>query len=149
MKKIIALTGLLSFFSCINNVSETSDSSIEGTWKLITGIVIEKGDTAVTDYSKDISFIKMFNKTHFAFLHHDLNKGKDSLAVFVAGGGRYSLIKNSYTEYLEYCSDRNWEDNEFNFTISINGDTLIQTGVEKIEDSGIDRLNIEKYIRLE
>jgi hypothetical protein len=34
--------------------------------------------TTVTDYLKDKSFIKLLTKQHFAFMGHDLNKGKDS-----------------------------------------------------------------------
>lgn len=86
--------------------------------------------------------------THFAFLQHDLKKGEDSSAVFVAGGGRYSLTGTTYTEHLEYCSARNWEGNDFSFNISIKGDTLIQRGVEKIENLGVNRVNIEKYVRV-
>jgi len=121
---------------------------ITGTWKLLTATHIEKGDTTVTDYTKNISFIKVINDTHFAFLQHDLNKGKDSSAVFVSGGGKYSLSQNLYTEHLEYCSAREWEGNEFKFNITIEGDTLIQNGIEKVEAAGVDRVNIEKYIRV-
>jgi hypothetical protein len=121
--------------------------SITGTWKLISGTLIEKGDTTVTWYTKDVSFIKIINDTHFAFLSHDLNKGKDSSAMYSSGGGSYSLKNNQYTEHLEYCNDRQWEGNDFSFTISINKDTLIQTGIEKVADAGVNRLNIEKYIR--
>ncbi|MGZ6520111.1 MAG: hypothetical protein ACXVED_21230, partial [Bacteroidia bacterium] len=74
--------------------------------------------------------------------------GKDSAAVFASGGGRYSLNDSLYTEHLEYCSDRNWEGNDFNFTVTIKNDTLIQSGVEKVEGAAINRLNIEKYVRL-
>lgn len=84
----------------------------------------------------------------FAFLQHDLKKGKDSTAVFAAGAGRYSLNDSLYTEHLEYCSDRNWEGNDFNFTVTIKNDTLTQSGVEKVEGTVINRINIEKYIRL-
>lgn len=119
-----------------------------GTWQLLNGTVIEKGDTTVTDYTKNVSFIKIINDTHFAFLQHDLNKGKDSTAVFVAGGGTYSLKDSSYTERLQYCSARDWEGNDFSFTVSINGDTLIQRGVEKVESAGVNRMNIEKYVRV-
>ena len=101
----------------------------------------------MTDYMKNISFIKIINATHFAFLQHDLKKGQDSNAVYVSGGGRYSLNDSLYTEHLEYCSARNWEGNDFKFTISIKADTLIQTGIEKVESEGINRVNIEKYIR--
>ncbi|WP_353718479.1 hypothetical protein [Dyadobacter sp. 676] len=119
----------------------------EGTWKLLTGTLIEKGDTTVTDYTKNVSFIKIINESHFAFLQHDLNKGKDSTASFSAGGGTYTLKDSTYTEKLEYCTAREWEGNEFHFTISIKDDTLIQRGIEKVEAAGIERLNIEKYVR--
>ena len=141
-----------TLMSCVGKmeykVLKPSPISVAGTWKLITGMVIEKGDTVVTDYTKNISFIKIINDTHFAFLQHDLNKGKDSAAVFVAGGGSYSLNDSLYTEHLEYCSARNWEGNDFPFTLSIMNDTLIQSGVEKIESAGVNRVNIEKYIRV-
>jgi hypothetical protein len=143
---------LISLISCDSKKkSDAPDSSlatITGTWKLISGTIIEKGDTSVTDYTQNISFIKIINDTHFAFLQHDMNKDKDSTAVFVAGGGSYSLKDSSYTEHLEYCSAREWEDNDFTFTIDIKNDTLVQKGVEKIESAGVDRINIEKYIRL-
>ena len=129
--------------------SKQSAVPIEGTWKLLTGTLIEKGNSTVTDYTKNLQFIKIINKTHFAFFNHDLNKGKDSAtAVFSSGGGRYSLTDSSYTEHLEYCSDRQWEDNDFKFTVTINNDTLIQKGVEKIENIGVNRINIEKYVRV-
>ena len=142
---LIIATTLLS---CTGKNSGTSAMLAEGTWQLITGTLIEKGDTIVTDYTRNISFIKIINDSHFAFLQHDLKKGQDSDAVFVSGGGSYSITDSSYTEHLEYCSARNWEGNDFKFTISIKGDTLIQTGVEKVESEGINRLNIEKYIRV-
>ena len=132
-----------------NNTEISATTSIEGTWKLLTGTIIEKGDTTVTDYTKSKSFIKVINDSHFAFLLHDLAKGKDSAsAAFSAGGGSYSLTGNNYTEHLEYCNAREWEGHDFSFTITISGDTLIQSGVEKIEAQGINRINTEKYIRV-
>jgi hypothetical protein len=126
---------------------KTSHRLVIGTWQLLTGTLIEKGDTTITDYTQSTSFIKIINETHFAFLQHDLNKGKDS-AVFVAGGGSYSLADSLYTEHLEYCSAREWEGNDFTFALSIKNDTLIQKGIEKIESAGVNRINIEKYIRV-
>src|SRR5438270_9629371 len=114
------------------NGSNTTQASIRGTWKLLKGTVIEKGDTTVTDYTRNTSFIKIINDTHFAFLQHDLHKGKDS-AVFVAGGGSYSLKDSSYTEHLEYCNAREWEGNDFPFHIAIKNDTLTIYGVEKVK----------------
>lgn len=124
-------------------------SPIEGTWKLVTATVIEKGDTTITDYTKDKSFIKIINESHFAFTVHDLNHGKDSAsAVFSSGAGKYTFDGKNYTEHLEYCSARDWEGHDFPFTMTITGDTLVQSGVEKIETLGVERLNTEKYVRL-
>ena len=141
----------MMLISC-NAVTQNEESKktipIEGTWKLLSGTIIEKGDSTVTDYTKNQQFIKIINDTHFAFLSHDLNKGKDSSAVFSSGGGTYLLADSLYTENLEYCSERQWEGNKFEFTIIIKNDTLIQKGIEKIENIGINRINIEKYVRV-
>lgn len=152
MKKQICFSFIFIILISCNSSVENSDTKqttipIQGTWKLLTGTLIEKGDTTVTDYTKGLEFIKIINDTHFAFLSHDLNKGKDSTAMFSSGGGKYSLKDSSYTEHLEYCNDRQWEGNDFQFTVTINNDTLIQQGLEKIDSIGVNRLNIEKYIR--
>lgn len=147
MKTLVLLIIIIMFVSCNRNTSESSSPSIQGTWKLVSGTLIENGEEIVTDYTKNVSFIKIINADHFAFLQHDLKKGVDSAAVFVAGGGRYSLDSDKYTEHLEYCSSREWEGNDFSFTIKIKGDTLIQTGIEKIENLRVNRMNIEKYVR--
>ena len=151
MKKLIILAVTVNLlFSCHikNGEPQTASPAIAGTWKLISGTLIENGDTVVTDYTKDVSFIKIINDTHFAFLEHDLTKGKDTSAVFVAGGGKYQLKDSLYTEHLEYCSAREWEGYSFNFTVAIKYDTLIQVGLEQVKEAGINRLNIEKYIRM-
>jgi hypothetical protein len=119
-----------------------------GTWQLIDGTTIEKGNTTVTDYTKDKKFIKVINATHFAFMSHDLNKGKDSAtAMYSSGGGTYELVDSTYTEHLQFCNAREWENNDFKFTVTIKNDTLVQKGVEKVESAGVDRVNIERYVR--
>jgi len=146
---VILATTLLSCMGKMDsNKSKKFPIPIVGTWRLISGLVIEKNNTVRTNYTKSKSFIKIINDTHFAFLEHDLNKGKDSVAIFASGGGSYSLSDSLYTEHLEYCSDRNWEGNDFKFTIEIKNDTLIQRGIEKVESEGVNRVNIEKYIRV-
>jgi hypothetical protein len=146
MKLTAALITILLYISC--NTKNTA-LPITGTWKLLSGTVIEKNNTTVTDYTQNKQFIKIINDSHFSFLGHDLNQGKDSAtAFFTAGGGKYTLKDSTYTEHLEYCSDRSWENNDFPFTITIHNDTLIQQGVEKVEATGVNRLNIEKYVRV-
>ncbi|MCV9388896.1 hypothetical protein [Reichenbachiella ulvae] len=119
-----------------------------GTWELQKGTIIKGGDTTVTDYTKGQRLIKIINESHFAFLRHDLEQGKDSsTAVFVAGGGSYQLEGDVYTEHLQFLNYREWEGNDFEFTVKIDGDTLIQEGIEKIEGLGVEQYNIERYLR--
>jgi len=138
---------LLSCDSSTQPESQVKKQTVEGTWELISGTIIEKEDTTFTDYTKGQKMIKIINATHFAFLRHDLNKGKDS-AIYSSGGGRYTLADSQYTEHLDFCSDREWEGHSFQFTVSVKNDTLTQTGVEKLENLGINRLNIEIYRRV-
>jgi hypothetical protein len=135
-------------FSCSKHLDRKEFIQLEGTWQLISGTIIEKGDTTFTDYTKANSMIKIINESHFAFLNHNNTKGKDSTTQFVAGGGRYELTEDHYTEHLDYCSNRMWENKSFSFTVSIQNDTLSQTGQEKIEGTNVNRVNIEKYIRV-
>ncbi len=151
IKTLFIFTGTFLLFCSAkiqNEDRKQASLPIAGTWQLLSGTIIEKNDTVVTYYTKNLSFIKIINDTHFAFLEHDLKKGKDSSTVFVSGGGRYSLRDSLYIEHLEYCSDRNWEGNDFEFTIKIKNDTLIQSGIEKVDNGGVNRLNIEKFIRI-
>lgn len=144
----------IALLTACNNASQQTSTTqtklpIQGTWKLISGTLIEKNDTTVTNYGNDTSFIKIINGDHFAFLSHDIKGGKDSAtAFFSCGGGAYDLKDSTYTEHLEYCNDRQWEGNDFSFTITINNDTLTQQGLEKIDSIGVNRINIEKYVRL-
>ena len=139
---------VLSLLSCSDKAEKTRDSAldIQGTWQLISATTIEKGSSQVTDYTGKLKMIKMFNNTHFAFLKHSLNP-KDT-ADFDAGGGTFVLDKDNYTEHLEYYKNKDWEGKTFNFKLSINKDTLTQKGVEKVEGAGIDRVIIEKYIKV-
>jgi hypothetical protein len=149
---IISAIALVFLLACNAGPSAEMAKStlpIEGTWQLITGTTIQGKDTTVTNYTTDKKFIKIINGSHFAFTGHDLTKGKDSSAAFFSSGaGTYTLADSNYTEHLQYCSDRQWEGNDFSFVITIQQDTLTQKGIEKIEKIGVDRLNIEKYARV-
>jgi Lipocalin-like domain len=153
MKFRIACTLLFSFLiSC--DSKQTADKPVPpanpmiGTWKLISGTTIQGKDTTTTDYTKNKNFIKIINGSHFSFVDHDQNKGKDSLAYYSSGAGTYTFSDSVYTEHLQYCSDRAWEGNDFSFTVSIKNDSLTQTGVEKVEKINVNRLNIERYVRI-
>ncbi len=123
-------------------------SPIIGTWQLISGTNIAKGVTTFTDYTKNQRMIKVINANHFAFLNHAINTQKDSSNNFDGGGGSYTLIGNDYTEHLDYYKDKNWEGKTFHFTVTFKDDTLIQKGLEKIENENVDRIIIEKYVKI-
>lgn len=128
------------------NKTQAPQINITGTWELISATTIQ-GDST---YHKDLTntrMIKILNETHFSFLNHDLGQKKDSEKMFVAGGGTYKLEGDNYTESLDYCNYREWENNTFEFKLEIKGDTLIQNGLEKIEKLGVDRRIIEVFVK--
>lgn len=146
--KLNQLVPILLFMlsACSENKSDGNKENIKGTWQLQTATTIENGLSNTTDFTKDLKMIKIINDTHFSFLKHSINP-KDS-SNFDAGGGRYSFKDNNYTEYLDYYKDKKWEGKRFKFKVSFSLDTLIQKGEEKVEEANINRIIIEKYIRI-
>lgn len=123
-------------------------SPLVGTWELVSATATEK-DSTFSTFNPNQEMIKIINPTHFAFLNHHRNPGKDSSAVpFTAGGGEYTLVDSLYTEHLDYFVDKAWENHTFEFVVQLEGDTLVQKGVEKLEKLGIDRVIVEKYKRV-
>lgn len=141
----LSLSVICLFLSC---EQKTNQPPLEGTWELISATSTE-GDSTFSTFDATRSMIKILNSTHFAFLNHVQDAKKDSTAApFSAGGGTYTLVDSTYTEHLDYFVDPAWEQHTFAFTVKIDNDTLIQKGVEKVEELGIDRIIIEKYKRV-
>lgn len=133
--------------SCDNHKTPSNNHLI-GTWQLVSATSTQ-GDSTVSTFNPKVKMIKMINLTHFSFFSHDLNNGKDSFnASYSAGGGPYTLKDSVYTEHLEYFNERKWEGNSFDFIVTFTSDTLIQKGVEKVANLGVDHIIVEKYIKL-
>jgi hypothetical protein len=149
MKRTATYLSLLIAFLFVSCKSEQSSQlPLEGTWELISATATE-GDSTFSTFDTTRSMIKILNPTHFAFLNHAVNAKQDSTAApFSAGGGTYTLADSTYTEHLDYFVDPAWEQHTFVFTVTIDQDTLIQKGVEKVEELGIDRIITEKYRRV-
>jgi hypothetical protein len=122
--------------------------TLTGTWRLVFSKVIKGKDTLNTYPVKDQEMIKLFNGSHFAFFKHDVTKGKGSAASYESGAGTYVLSGNNYTEHLEYCNARGWEDKHFSFTLELHQDTLIQRGIEKIDSLNVNHEIVEAYIKV-
>lgn len=143
MKILICFAIFATAIISCNNIQSSFDITsskklnIQDTWKWMEGITIEKNGSAITNYTKHKLFIKVINATHFSCMGHGRNKGKDSAtAYYSSGGGRYELNDSNYTEHLEYCNAREWEVNNFHFTVSIHNDTLTSRGIEKVDNIG-------------
>lgn len=149
MKRFLPLFLAATLFTfCGTKAGKNTPLPLAGTWQLISATSTER-DSTYSTFNPRNRMIKIINETHFAFFSHDLQHGKDSTAAFfTAGGGTYTLTDSVYTEHLQYCIDREWEDHKFEFVVGIRNDTLTQRGVEKLEKLGIDRVIVEKYVRV-
>lgn len=142
------MAAIVSFFALYACDKKQMRMPIVGTWELISATTTEK-DTNFSTFDSRNRFIKIINPTHFAFLNHRLRaEGDTSTGTFTAGGGTYTLVDSLYTESLDYYTDRKWENNKFEFVLTLISDTLTQKGIEKVGKLGIDRVITEKYKRV-
>lgn len=148
--KLLFLCYASIFCACKQERPKTEDLSekLKGSWQLLSATTTEKGKQTITDFTKDQSMIKIINDSHFSFLRHSLSKQAGTGEGFDAGGGRYSIKGDAYTEFLDFYKDKNWEGKTFAFKVSFAGDTLIQTGIEKVPEAGVDHVITEKYLRI-
>lgn len=140
---------VIALISCKekNSPQQNVASPISGTWELVSSKVITKNDTSTTFPVKNQKMIKIFNDDSFAFFRHDTHRSPGDSAVFVAGSGKYTLNGENYSEHLEYCNYREWENRDFTFNLQLHNDTLVQTGIEKIDSLQVDQKIIEIYVR--
>lgn len=151
-EKLLAIFAL-TVASC--HQAEPADQKVTvlpiiGTWQLVSNKIITAGDTVIAfpEKGKDDIMIKMYNDTHFSFFRHDRQRGKVKAPVYDSGAGTYKLSGTAYSERLEYCNYREWENHDFNFKLIIRNDTLVQSGIEKIDSLKVNREIIETYVRL-
>ncbi|QBQ41147.1 hypothetical protein [Sphingobacterium psychroaquaticum] len=147
--RILFTLAVVSCVACQPSEPAVNQNTLTGSYRLLESTTIKGKDTLFNkvDTTKT-EMIKMFNESHFSFTNHDRSKGVDSTALFVSGAGRYFRDGDKYTELLDFCSYRPWEGKQFEFTLEIKGDTLVQHGVEEIPELGVKQHITEKYIKL-
>jgi len=68
----------IAFLMACNNPAEKKEpvaaNPIIGTWHLVSGATITKGQSQANSYPKDQEMIKVINETHFAFLNHIIHR---------------------------------------------------------------------------
>lgn len=140
------VTTALLLLSCQGSEPQ---SGLDGTYKTVENTTIKGKDTIFFQVDPTMTeMIKRFNVNNFAFFNHDLNTGQDNTSLFVSGAGTYSWDGDKYSENLDCCIFRPWEGKQFDFKLQINGDTLIQEGLEEIPELGINEYITEKYVRI-
>jgi hypothetical protein len=120
-----------------------TSNKIEGTWKMVYAEIIENDSLKLKNLS-NTTFIKIINKSHFSFFNQE-NSGTKN---FYSGAGSYVLKGNNYRETLNFTTVEAIKKHQFSFNIIVKGDTLTQSGVEKVAAAGINRYIVEKYIKL-
>lgn len=140
MKKSPLIISALICLSCKNT---PENISISGTWKMVYAEIIENDTIQIKDL-QHTEFIKIINDSHFAFFNQNINSNEN----FYSGAGSFVLNGQDYEEVLSYTNSQAIKNHTFSFKIQMKGDTLIQTGIEKIEAAGINKTITEKYIKL-
>ena len=144
MKNVINfLTIVLVFISCNPKKTSEPKNKIEGTWKMVYAEIVENDSLKLKDLS-NTTFIKIINKNHFSFFNQEKSGNKN----FYSGAGTYSLKDSNYKETLAFTTIEAIKNHQFSFHVEIKGDTLIQSGIEKVKAAGINRHIIEKYIKI-
>lgn len=116
--KLILAAGLfLSFFAFSQN-----QSSIIGTWKLVSG-KMTRNDSTFNYGSSNLNSMKIITPTHFAVF------GQNADGSFShASAGVATFTGNTYTESIDYGSFQNAMGSKMTFTYSIKGNQLHISG---------------------
>jgi len=141
MKRIVFF--LIIIIICSKRTPLITNNKIEGTWEMVYAEIIENDSLKLKDLS-NTSFIKIINKSHFSFFNQE-NSGTKN---YYSGAGSYILKDGNYTETLNFTTVEAIKKHQFSFKIVVKGDTLIQSGIEKVAAAGINRYILEKYIKL-
>ena len=117
--------------SCQNDMGEAAPASgaaeetaaaedacdLVGSWEMVS-METTTPDSVVQYDESTRPTLKILNDTHWMFI-------RQSAATFIfAQGGRYTLDGDNYTEIVEYSADPNNIGNAYEFTCSVEGDSV-------------------------
>ncbi len=142
MKNFSCFILIIFVLSQCKTTKNDKESLLEGSWKMVYADSKENDSLKIKDLSTT-TFIKIINKTHFAFF----NQNAKNENAFYSGGGTYIFNKNNYKETLLFTNYKPIRNQKFSFTVELKNDTLIQKGVEEIKSENKKRFITEKYIK--
>jgi Domain of unknown function (DUF4488) len=102
--------------------SQAHGSKLEGAWELVS---YDHGKFGrLPDGSKQV---KLVSSKHFVWVTYDADKKK----ALATGGGTYTFTDGLYTEHIDFMNAQgvNLTGTDQTFTMTLNADTLTQTGV--------------------
>lgn len=116
-----------------------SKDNLIGRWQLIAA-EMTIADKVTDSFDPNRKMIKHFTESgHFYFHSKTANRVPFSVSVtdeerlaasktLDVGGGRFTLVNDTYTERVEFCSYPNYEGKTISFHLSLDGDILTQHG---------------------
>jgi hypothetical protein len=141
-KLILLFVVILLVVSC-----NSSKSQIVGAWNLVSMQVMESGKL-VTTYPCDTlkgSDVKVWTNNYFESVGKFIIP-KDTINNYV--GGKYTLIGNHYTEYIEYFPVKQYVGTSTKMLLEVKNDTLIQSYPTDENFKLGKSFRVEKYIRV-
>jgi hypothetical protein len=140
--KLILLFAVIFLVSC-----NSSKSPIVGAWKLVSYQANDSGKLVAT-YPCDTfkgSDVKVWTNNYMESVGNFI-MGKDTINNYV--GGKYTLIGNHYTEYIEYFVAKSAVGTSTKMLLEVKNDTLVQSYPTDENFKLGKSYRVEKYIRI-
>lgn len=147
MNRILIVSMLFLLLGCNNN--EKRDTSLQGSWILISGEFRTKEDTIRYPLTGHERRLKILSDIHFTTVWNALDETPEDLFEGVPGkiskrdkynsvvqsgynGGVYHFKNGVYSEHLLFYSDNRYIGAISNFRIEVKGDTIFMSPCDSV-----------------
>ena len=149
----ILLLGLL--MALLVSCAPEKKNKLEGAWELVSAKVTSP-DTTIEYNQARWKQIKLVTKSRFAFVGQEPNRpnykgrGDDSellaaARTFFAGGGKYTLEGDMYTEHIEFFLTPNYVPVSIPYKCQVEGDQWTLSGKLPTKSLGLEDFDWELY----
>jgi hypothetical protein len=155
MRVVIRFAIVAGLLLGVQGCASDRSHSLVGTWELIDARYTPPDPAFVLGEWRQI---KVITSTHWVYMSQKRTAPKitsftndaELLAVakgFGAGGGRYTLNGDTYTEHIEFFMAPNYLDRAVSFKVKWEGDEWIQSGTFPMKELGLAAQDMELYER--